>query len=239
MSKQASAWGFKVSRSQAALLAEFSVLLNSYTETNIIGARNLNEVIEDHVLDSLSCLLFEPLKRQRKLVDVGSGGGLPGIPLSLVLENSQVSLVEATNKKARFLQEAIETLGVPNAWVSNTRVEEFGKSKAFRERFDIATARAVASLDILAEYCLPLVKVGGYVVAMKGHLQEEELEKGQVAAKALGAEISDIIPVLRIAEHTQKQRQLVILTKTTHTSAKYPRRIGLPSKKPLGIIGNL
>jgi 16S rRNA (guanine527-N7)-methyltransferase len=235
---QSSAWGFDPPLDRASVLVEFASTLNDYEEANVIGAKTLPEVIDEHILDSLSCLIFEPTRNASMLVDVGSGGGLPGLPVGIVLEKLQVSLVEATAKKAKFLEHAIRRLGVSNFRVLNQRAEELGSSGELRGKFDVATARALASLDVLAEYCMPLVKVGGHVVAMKGSLEEKELDRGEYAAKILGGRVSAVIEVQRLPVYEQKQRHLVIFTKTSETPGKYPRRVGLPAKKPLGKIGN-
>lgn len=227
-----------MSQSRVDLLVEFASILNSYTESNVIGAKTMGEIVDDHVLDSISCLLFEPLRESELLVDVGSGGGLPGVPLGIVIDGLRVSLVEATAKKARFLEGAVRELGYPGFQVLNRRIEEVGVSEEFRGRYDVATARAVASLDVLAEYCLPLVKVGGHVVAMKGQVEAGELRSGKCAAKILGAEIVAVITVSRLPEYEEKRRCLVVFEKTRETPGKYPRRIGLPAKKPLGEIEN-
>lgn len=230
---QTAEWGCGVSRHEASLLTDFALFLDSYEEANVIGARTLSEIVEEHILDSLSCLLFEPLKGAETLVDVGSGGGLPGIPLGIVTEGLQVSLVEATAKKARFLELATSNFGLSNIRTFNYRAEDAGRSEIFRQRYQVAVARAVARLEVLAEYCLPLVELGGHVIAMKGHIEKKELERGKFAAELLGAEISEVIEVSRLQQYEQKQRHLVVLTKTAQTPSKYPRRIGLPSKNPL------
>ncbi len=235
---QSSAWGFDLFPSQAASLVDFASILATYDEANVIGAKTVGEIVNDHVLDSLSCLLFEPLRDAKLLADVGSGGGLPGVPLGIAINGLRVSLVEATTKKARFLESAVRQLGHTGFHVLNQRVEEVGGSEEFRGLYDVATARALSSLDVLAEYCLPLVKVGGHVVAMKGRVEKDELRRGEYAAKLLGAEIADMVPVSRLPEYEEKQRCLVVFEKTRGTPEKYPRRVGLPSKKPLGRTGN-
>lgn len=235
---QSAAWDFELPPRGAYMLVDYCRLLDSYEESNIIGAKTLGEIVEDHVIDSLSCLLFESLKDAKDLMDVGSGGGLPGLPLGIAVEGLRVSLIEATAKKVKFLNGAANRLEMSNIQVVNARAEDAGKSKEFRGRYDIATARAVASLDVLAEYCLPLVRVGGHVIAMKGRIEKEELDRGKAASRLLGAEIAEVIPVPRLPEYEQKKRHLVVFEKTAQTPAKYPRRVGLPAKKPLGEIGN-
>lgn len=234
MTRQALKWGIELPEEKTSSLVRFAVLLSTYAEANVIGARTIEEVVTEHVLDSLSCLKAGAVREARSLIDVGSGGGLPGVPLALVVDGLNVSLLEATAKKAKFLERAKRELGASNIAVSNERAENAGRAEEFRARYDVATARAVASLDVLAEYCLPLVRVGGSVVAMKGDLKKEELRRGEVAARTLGAEVSDLIEVPRLPEYEQKRRCLVVLTKTSQTPGKYPRKTGTPAKNPLG-----
>lgn len=235
---QCSAWGFELSSSRAASLVEFASILDTYDEANVIGAKTMGEILDDHVLDSLSCLLLDPLRDAKFLADVGSGGGLPGLPLGIAIDQLRVTLIEATAKKARFLEGAARQIGHTDFHIINRRVEEVGEAQGFRGHYDVATARALSSLDVLAEYCLPLVKVGGHVVAMKGHVEVEELRRGECAAKLLGAEIVDVMPVSRLPEYEHKRRCLVVFEKTRGTLDKYPRRVGLPTKKPLGEVEN-
>lgn len=216
------------------MLKEYSLLLAGYERANIIGTRDPEEILLEHVLDSLSCLLFPPLLRARRVVDVGSGGGLPGIPLKILLPEAEMVFVEATGKKARFLEHAVQRLGLRGARVVNDRVEEVGRESGHRSAYDVALARAVAALPVLAEYCVPLVRVGGHVVAMKGRIGEEELRGGGAAARILGARISGVIEVTRLPEvGEKKKRELIVLEKEGETPGQYPRKTGIPAKRPL------
>lgn len=212
---------------------EFAELLDGYREANVIGTRGVGKIIESHILDSLSCLLSESTRKARCIVDVGSGGGLPGIPLKLVRRGVGVSLMEATGKKARFLGLACKELGIEDVDILCERVEVLGKSPGHRERYDVATVRALARLNVLAEYCLPLVKVGGHVVAMKGQIDSGELDLGRAAAQTLGGRVEEIIPVKMLDTFEQKQRHLVVFEKIARTPEQYPRRTGVPAKYPL------
>lgn len=215
-------------------LSEYARLLADYDRANVIGVREFERVLLDHVLDSLSCLLSEPLGRARSLIDVGSGGGLPGIPLGLALPNLKVVLAESTGKKASFLSAAAQTLRLTNALVKNERIEALAHQAEHRGMYDVATARAVARLSVVAEYCVPCVRVGGSVVSMKGRLQEEELAEGRRAAAALGAEISDVMRVPLLPEVGRNEHRLVIMQKVRPTPARYPRAPGRAAKRPLG-----
>lgn len=234
---QAAAWGLEVPPERASRLVDYAEYLASYTESNVIGTRRVEDIIEEHILDSTSCVLFEPSKDATELVDVGSGGGLPGLPLAIGMEGLSVTLVESTAKKTKFLDDVVEHLGVSNCQVVNARAEDLGHSEEFRSRYDIATARALASLDVIAEYCVPLVRIGGHVIAMKAGVGKNELDNGRISARLLGGEIVDVIPVERLPEYEPKQRSLIVFEKVARTSKKYPRQVGLPAKKPLGGIG--
>lgn len=233
---QAAAWGLPLDAERLGRLEAFARFLSNYEEANVIGTRSARDVLLEHVLDSLSCFLFRPLDEARYLADVGSGGGLPGIPLKVVAPRLAVTLIEATGKKTRFLRRVVESLSLEELEVINGRVEEIGRMEAHRGGYDVTTIRAVARLAVVAEYCVPLLRVGGHVICMKGRLREEEVSEGERAVEMLGAEVREIISVPRLPELGEKQRALVILQKVGETPSRYPRSVGTPAKKPLGIV---
>lgn len=216
------------------LLHDYARLLSSYDRANVIGTRDPDRVLLDHILDSLGCLLFPPVAKAFDFADVGSGGGLPAIPLAVALPDASFKLFEATGKKAAFLEYVVESLGLSGIDILNTRVEEAAHDPGLRASHEICTVRAVAKLPVLAEYCLPLLGVGGWMVAMKGGMPEAEYEEGGRAASRLGGRILQSVEVPLLPEMEQKTRQLVVLEKTTATPEIYPRRVGLPAKSPLG-----
>jgi 16S rRNA (guanine527-N7)-methyltransferase len=236
LDRQASEWGLGLGTRRLAHLEEFARMLSDYEEANVIGTRALAAVLMDHVLDSISCFLFRPLGNARRLVDVGSGGGLPGIPIKIVAPELEATLVESTTKKARFLRRVVANLSLEGVTVTNARVEEIARTGAHRSVYDIATARAVARLPVVAEYCVPLLKVGGYVISMKGRPDDDEVAEGERAAELLGARVSALIRVSRLPEFEEKERCLVILEKVEETPGEYPRKVGVPTKKPLGVV---
>ena len=231
---QVDAWGLSLRPDADERLYEYAHLLCSYDRANVIGTKDIDRVLLGHVLDSLSCLLFPTLVRASRISDVGSGGGLPGIPLAIALPEASFTLLEATGKKAQFLQYAVQFLDLPRVEVVNARVEEAAREPGRRAAHDVCTVRAVASLPVLAEYCLPLLEVGGNMVAMKGHVSEEEYADGERAAGLLGGSLLQTIDVPLLPEIEQKARRLVVLQKTAETPAGYPRRVGVPAKNPLG-----
>jgi 16S rRNA (guanine527-N7)-methyltransferase len=221
---------------QLARLGRFARFLRDYKEANVIGTRELRGIILDHILDSLSCFLFEPLGVARRLADVGSGGGLPGVPIKIVKSELSTTLVESTSKKVRFLHRATENLSLEGVEVMGARVEEIARKNEYRGTYDVATARAVARLSVVAEYCVPLLRVGGCVISMKGRLEGAEMAEGERAAEQLGARVSDLIRVPRLPEIEKKERCLVIIEKVGETPEEYPRNVGVPAKKPLGVV---
>lgn len=201
---------------------------------------NLTAITDDtgvqvrHFLDSISCLLaLEPGEHfaGKRVIDVGTGAGFPGVPLKVLCPAMRLTLVEATIKKAHFLEHIVERLGLENVDVVHARAEELGRNPRHRERYDWALARAVADLPILAEYLLPLVKVGGRVLAQKGEGAPAEVQRGDLAVTQLGGCVRRLVQV--DLHGLAETRYLVLLDKIAATPPKYPRRPGMPTKRPL------
>ena len=235
MGVQAAAWGLRLCHDRRRHLQQYARLLASYDRANVIGTRDVDRIMMDHVLDALSCFLHKPLFRAGRLADVGSGGGLPGIPIKIMRPDLATTLVESTGKKARFLHHAVNGLSLRGVEVANTRVEDLGRTRAHRGAYDVVTCRAVARLSVVAEYCVPLLKPGGCVIAMKSRLEPEELAEGNTAVDALGAKVAESMRVPLLPEVGEKERNLVILEKIRETPAQYPRRSGIVAKRPLGV----
>lgn len=231
---QCKTWGIALDGSQLRLLGAYASLLAGYELANVIGTRDRDQIILKHLVDSLSCLANKGIQWDGCLIDVGAGGGLPGIPLSVALPDIRVTLLEATEKKVRFLEYAKAELELENLAVLHARAEDAGRESRYREAFDLATSRALAALPVVLEYCAPLVRTGGKVIAMKGRLQEEELSQGVAAARELGAELSERTAVDYHPHLPQKERRLVMFDKVSATPATFPRRVGLARKRPLG-----
>jgi 16S rRNA (guanine527-N7)-methyltransferase len=215
-------------------LDTFADLLAGYELANVIGTRDRDQIILEHLVDSLGCLAATGIQWDGHLIDVGAGGGLPGIPLSIARTDLRVTLLEATEKKVRFLEYVKAELKLGNLAVLHARAENAGRESRYKEVFDLASARALAALPVVLEYCAPLVRSGGKVIAMKGRLQEEELSQGVAAARELGAELSETPAVDYRPQLPQKERRLVVFEKVSATPARFPRRVGLAKKRPLG-----
>jgi 16S rRNA (guanine527-N7)-methyltransferase len=231
---QAHDWGIRLGRSQLSLLSDYADLLARYELANVIGTRDRDKIILEHLSDALSCYTVEDLRWANSVIDIGSGGGLPGVPLGIVRSELRVVLLEAVEKKVRFLEYARAALGLQNIEVLHARAEDVGKKPAYREAFDLATARALAALPVIVEYCAPFVRTGGTILAMKGRLPEEELSRGIAASRELGVELREVREVKYRAQLPQKERRLVVLDKVDATADRFPRRVGLAKKRPLG-----
>ena len=209
----------------ADLLAEWNdrISLTSITAPDEIRIK--------HFLDSLSCHLVMAGTPANRVIDVGSGGGFPGLPLKLLYPQMHLTLVDSVAKKTGFLSLVVQELGLENVDVLTDRAELLGQSPAHRERYDWALARAVAGLPVLAEYLLPLVRVGGFMLAQKGETAEKELEEAQTALDTLGGKAR--LPVEVRLPGIPEPRYLLVIEKVTHTPERYPRRVGIPAKRPL------
>ena len=227
-------WNLDVGPEAQEALFLYARLLSEYDRANVVGTRGFDEVLRRHVLDSLSCLLFSGFTGAKRVADVGSGGGLPGIPLAIVLPQVEVTLFESVGKKVEFLRYVIAELRLDRVRVMNERVEEAGRQEGHRGEYDICTVRAVSRLSVIAEYCLPLLRVGGHVVAMKGRRDSLQWDEAGRALKALGGSFLEDMQVPSISDMEQRNRRLVLFRKVVRTPKTYPRRTGVPARKPLG-----
>lgn len=188
-----------------------------------------------HFLDSLSCLLGMEDATERltgkHVIDVGTGAGFPGLPLKIIRPGMRLTLLEATEKKVHYLQHMVKRLNLEGVTVLHGRAEELGQMARYREHYDWAVARAVAEMPILAEYLLPLVKVGGRVLAQKGEDAPAEVQRAEWAITQLGGRMRRLLPVELVG--LAETRYLVLLDKIAATPPQYPRRPGMPTKRPL------
>lgn len=206
-----------------------NLLLEWNEKINLTAITEPEEVILKHFVDSLTISAY--IKKGSKLVDMGTGAGFPGIPLKILRDDIEITLVDSLNKRINFLNEVIKELELREISTVHARAEEFGQNKKYREKFDIAISRAVANLSTLSEYLVPLVKLEGKIICMKGSEVKEELENAKNAIKILGGKIekeeSFNLP------NSDMKRNLVIIKKIKNTPAKYPRKPGTPAKEPI------
>lgn len=216
----------------AARFSDYKKLLQEWNEKiNITSITEDSEIDIKHFLDSLTCLSFDLFEGDKTLIDIGTGGGFPGIPLKIMKENLDVTLLDSLNKRIIFLDQVIKDLGLKGIRAVHGRAEELSRKEDYREKFSIAVSRAVASLDTLSEYCLPFVKVGGHFIAMKGPEIEEELEASQNAIKLLGGKVIET-KIVTLPE-SDISHSLIVIEKVGQTAKKYPRGGGKPKKNPL------
>lgn len=205
------------------------VLLEWNKKINLTAITKPDDIYLKHFADSLTVLKY--LKSNDKIIDVGTGAGFPGIPIKIMLENTNITLLDSLNKRIKFLNEVISIIDLNNIEAIHGRAEELSRNKIYREKYDIAISRAVANLSTLSEYLLPFVKVGGKCICMKGANVQEEIENAKHAINELGGRIEQV-DNLYLSQH-DNERNIVIIKKIRPTNSKYPRKAGTPSKEPL------
>jgi 16S rRNA (guanine527-N7)-methyltransferase len=226
---------FEISLSETQLDAfeRYSRELIAWNErVNLTRIVAPDEIAIKHFLDSLSVsLALLELRSPYSIIDVGSGAGFPGLPLKIAIPDIALTLLETTAKKTAFLEHVVGVLGLTGVTILTDRAEAVGRQPDQRERYDVAAARAVATLPVLVEYTLPLVKVGGRVILQKGQEPSSEIEEAAKALQMLGGRVGDVRPVP--IPGLEAARHLVVIEKDRPTPQPYPRRPGLPAKKPL------
>ena len=223
--------GINLTQAQIAAFEAYQrELMDWNARHNLTAIRDEEGIRVKHFLDSLTCLKMIDSPPAR-LIDVGTGGGFPGIPLKILMPGMQLTLVESVGKKVVFCQHIVDTLKLENVQVLQERAEDLGQSPEHREQYDWAVARAVANLPILAEYLVPLVRIKGAVLAQKGHSGPAEAQKAENAIRLLGGHLRQIQQLT--LPGVVEERYLIVIDKVAATPAKYPRRVGIPSKKPL------
>jgi 16S rRNA (guanine527-N7)-methyltransferase len=214
-----------------ALLAYEKELLEWNQKFNLTAIRDSESIRTKHFLDSFSCVLAWKADPPASLIDVGTGAGFPGIPLKILYPNLKLTLVESVGKKTMFCRHIVHILGLDHVNVIKARAEDVGQDPAHREQYDWAVARAVANLNVLSEYLLPLVKVGGMMLAQKGESGPAEAQSAEKAMKMLGGNLRELVKVN--LPGAAEDRYLVIVDKVAATPQKFPRMTGIPAKQPL------
>jgi 16S rRNA (guanine527-N7)-methyltransferase len=225
---------------QLAKFQRYYELLSEWNNRfNLTAITDFEGVQIKHFLDSLTLAAPQLLGgisldfNQFSLIDIGAGAGFPGLPLKIIFPAMRLVMSDSVGKKVTFLENVAKELNLSEVTVLTKRAEELGQDPAFRTKFDIATARAVAHLSVLAEYCLPLCKVGGYFLApKKGEKLAQEIREGNAAVKKLGGKLLPT-PEFALPGDTTVDRRILVIEKIAPTPPGYPRRVGLPSQKPL------
>ena len=217
-----------------ALMTFERELLEWNEKFNLTAIRDVEGIRTKHFLDSLSCVLAWKECPPRRLIDIGTGAGFPGIPLKILYPSMRLTLVESVGKKANFCRHMVETLKLDATEVVTARAEKVGQMPAHRECYDWAVARAVANMSVLAEYLLPLVQVGGAILAQKGQSGPAETHTAEKVLNLLGGRTRLLLPVT--LPGVADERFLVVVDKVAATPPLYPRKPGIPAKKPLKTI---
>jgi 16S rRNA (guanine527-N7)-methyltransferase len=226
----AAAWGMPLSPAQIMQFDTYAAELRRWNErVNLTAIADDVGIVTRHFLDSLRCARSWG-RAPQSLIDIGAGAGFPGLPLKILRPELQLTLVESIAKKAAFLRHMADTLGLTNVEIVVARAEAAGRDSAQRERYDVAVARAVAELRVLAEYCLPLCRVGGRFLAPKGAQIEGELRAALPAIAQLGGRL---VAIEAVELPELEPRTLVVIEKISATPPQYPRAPGIPAKRPL------
>lgn len=230
---QCAAHGLVLNDQQIAQFERYFQLLVEWNEKmNLTAITQREEVYLKHFYDCLMPLWNMPLDNYAlQLCDVGAGAGFPSIPLKIAHPELQVTIVDSLQKRLTFIDHLAQELDLEGVACVHGRAEDVGQNPAYRGQFDLVTARAVASLNVLAEYCLPLVKIGGQFLALKAQKSDQELEEAGAAIRVLGAKLikvtEDQLPV------ESADRRYILIQKTKETPNKYPRKAGKPAKNPI------
>ena len=230
--ESAQALGISLSEVQTDQFMQYLSLLLEWNEKmNLTAITDPVEVVQKHFIDCISVLPHLGLQGGETMIDVGTGAGFPGVPLKIASPALQVTLLDALQKRLTFLDTLTQSLQLSDVTLVHSRAEDGGQNPDLREQFDLCVSRAVANLAVLLEYCLPFVKVGGKLAALKGPDATQEIEQAQNALQIVGGKVTAVIPIT--IPHTDLQHQLVLVEKIAPTPQRYPRKAGKISKKPL------
>ncbi|MCQ5246153.1 16S rRNA (guanine(527)-N(7))-methyltransferase RsmG [Lactobacillus gasseri] len=227
-------YGFKLSSKQKEQFATYyNKLIEFNKKVNLTRITDKNEVYLKHFFDSITPLLeFSDLfKGEKSLCDVGAGAGFPSLPIKILCPDLSITIVDSLGKRLKFLDELVSDLSLDKVTLVHSRAEDAGQNKNLREKFDLVTGRAVARMSVLSEYCLPLAKVDGYLVALKGPKAQDELAEAKNAIEVLGGSVKEVKELT--LPDTDDERTLIVVKKVKATPKKYPRQAGTPNRKPL------
>ena len=222
--------GISINENQISQLNTYAKLLKEWNEKiNLTAITDDEGIAIKHFLDSMTALLTG--KVRGKVLDVGTGAGFPGLVLKIAEPDIKLTLLDSLNKRINFLREVSDKTGLDDIDFVHGRAEDFGMNSAYRARFDTVVSRAVANLRVLSEWCLPFLKEGGYFLALKGPLADEELEEARRSIYILGGEVEEVFPV--DIPFTDLSHRIIIIKKVRRTPSKYPRKPGIAAKNPI------
>lgn len=224
--------GIDLTKNQYEQFIKYMRLVQEWNEKiNLTAIVEDEEFIKKHFIDCIKAFKSNAIKEAKTIVDVGTGAGFPGIPIAILHPEAKITLLDSLNKRINFLNLVIKELALDNVTTIHSRAEDGARDPKLREKFDVATSRAVANMAVLSEFCMPYVKRGGYFVALKGPSIDEELKNGRNAIKILGGEFKNIIEVS--VEETNLKHNIVEVAKINKCPKEYPRKAGTVNKKPL------
>lgn len=224
--------GIELNEHQKEQFDQYYELLVEWNKVmNLTGITEYEEVNLKHFTDSLSIARVKDMHQVQSVIDIGTGAGFPGIPLKIVYPELEVVLLDSLNKRIKFLDEVIRTLGLEKIRTIHGRAEDFAKQGEYREQFDLCVSRAVANLSTLSEYCMPYIHTGGMFIPYKSGEIEEEVTGAKKAVHVLGGKIEDVVKFQ--LPGTEIGRSFVKIKKYQNTPKKYPRKAGLPAKEPI------
>ena len=230
--QKAATFGIELSDHQLEQFEKYyEILIEKNKVMNLTAITEKNEVIDKHFADSLALIKSGVELNDQRILDLGTGAGFPGIPLKIAFPNLEIVLLDSLNKRIKFLNEVVTNNNLNNITAIHGRVEELGHNKTYREGFDVVTSRAVAKLNVLVEYMLPFVKVGGRCICLKGPNIEEEIKNAENALKLLGGEINRIEELT--LPGTEEKRTIIEILSVKHSPNKFPRKPGTPTNSPL------
>lgn len=207
------------------------LLIDWNEKINLTAITESEEVNIKHFLDSATCLATGYIKDGHDVIDVGTGAGFPGVPVKILNDSLNMTLLDSLNKRIKYLDDVVNKLKLRNVKLVHSRAEDGGMNKLYREKYDIALSRAVAAMNVLCEYCLPFVKIGGYFICQKGPSYKEELESAAKAIDILGGKVKEVkgynLPNSDITYY------IIIVEKIKETPTKYPRKAGKPASEPI------
>ncbi|WP_142413708.1 16S rRNA (guanine(527)-N(7))-methyltransferase RsmG [Hathewaya massiliensis] len=224
--------GLELTKEQYEQFMKYKDLIQEWNKkVNLTSIKEDEEIVKKHFIDSIKIFKFEEVKNAKRIIDIGTGGGFPGIPMKIVNPDCEMVLLDSLNKRINFLNIVINDLGLKKISTIHGRAEDFAVKSEYREKFDLVVSRAVANMTVLSEFCLPYVDIGKHFVALKGPSVDEELNEAKRALSVLGGEVEKLIPVK--IEDSDLEHNLVIIKKINNTPKQYPRKAGTANKKPL------
>lgn len=224
--------GMEFTEVQYEQFIKYMRLLQEWNEKiNLTAITEDEEVVKKHFIDCIKAFKSDAIRNAKTIIDVGTGAGFPGLPIAIMNPEVKVTLLDSLNKRINFLNLVVRELGLKNVTTIHSRAEDGARKPELREKFDVATSRAVANMAVLSEFCMPYVKKGGYFVALKGPSIDEELQNGSNAIKILGGELKEIIEIA--IEETDLKHNIVEVKKVKTCPKTYPRKAGTVNKKPL------